>query len=116
MVNDNETQGQHYNFDTGDLLESSESWWKARGKTAAEAAYQLATLADQVNSLFSTNYWGDCVEGHTTHGLFRDVIDTWVTDLREQAASARNRSDACYSAARTISAANKESAGTITSI
>lgn len=70
MAGDNEPQGQHYNFDTGDLVESSETWWKARAKTAIAAADELEALASRVDNLFTANYWGDCIEGRTTHQLF----------------------------------------------
>ncbi|GAB03795.1 hypothetical protein GII30_15495 [Gordonia amarae] len=113
MTGDDEPLGQHYNFDTGDLLESTEGWWRARGKSADEASEQLEMLARQADRPFSTNYWGECTEGHTTHDLFRGVIDTWVADLREQAASARNLSSACFGAARTIANADQDSADDI---
>lgn len=113
MAGDDTQPGRQYDFDTGDLLESSETWWKARGKTAETAANDLESLTEQVRMLFNENYWGDCVEGRATHTLFRSFIDTLVADLREQSASARNLSQACYSAVRTIATADHDSATAI---
>lgn len=113
MASDNEPQGLQYNFDVGDVVESDEAWWRARGKAADDAAVQLGKLIRQVDPLFSRNYWGECVEGRATHTMFRGIIDTWVADLREQAASARNLSEACYEAARTLAAADTDAADTI---
>ena len=113
MAGDDTQPGRQYDFDTGDLLESSETWWKARGKTAETAANDLESLIEQVKPLFDENYWGDCVEGRATHTLFRDFIDTLATALAEQSASARNLSQACYEAARTIATADHDSATAI---
>lgn len=63
MAGDNEPQGQHYNFDTGDLVESSETWWKARAKTAIAAADELEALASRVDNLFTANYWETALKG-----------------------------------------------------
>ncbi|GAB03796.1 hypothetical protein GII30_15480 [Gordonia amarae] len=115
MAGDNEPQGQHYNFDTGDLVESSETWWKARAKTAIAAADELEALASRVDNLFTANYWGDCIEGRTTHQLFREVVDTWVANLKEQAISARNLSTACIDATRTITSADNNAAQSVAS-
>ncbi|MBD0023916.1 hypothetical protein GII33_14530 [Gordonia pseudamarae] len=115
MAGDNESRGQQYNFDTGDLLESSEGWWKARGRAAETAANDLHALIEQVDPIFRKNHWGDCVEGRATHELFRGIVDTWVLDLRDQAASAHNLAKSCYAAARTISAADSEAADKIQS-
>ena len=52
MAGDNESRGQQYNFDTGDLLESSEGWWKARGRAAETAANDLHALIEQVDPIF----------------------------------------------------------------
>ncbi|MBD0020323.1 hypothetical protein GII33_07360 [Gordonia pseudamarae] len=115
MAGDDTQPGRQYDFDTGDLLESSETWWKARGKTAETAANDLESLMRRVKPLFGENYWGDCVEGRATHTMFRRFIDTLVTDLTEQSASARNLSQACYEAARTIATADHNSAAGIAS-
>ncbi|MFZ2242568.1 MAG: hypothetical protein WAV90_23970 [Gordonia amarae] len=113
MAGDDEPQGQHYNFDTGDILESSEAWWRARGKTAYTAANDLEALAARVEPLFRDNHWGNCVEGFATHDLFRGVITTWIADLLEQAAAAHRLSEACFAAARTIAEADGNAADTI---
>lgn len=55
-MGDNEPQWQRYDFDTGGLLESTEAWWKARGRTASTAADELEALASRVDNLFTVNY------------------------------------------------------------
>lgn len=116
MSTDDERQGLQYTFDVGDGIESDAAWWRARGRTADETADQLDDLIYQVRPLFGRNYWGDCVEGSTTHALFRGVIETWVQDLTEQAASARNLSKACYEAAHTIATADQHASDNIANI
>ena len=59
------------------------------------------------------NHYGQCVEGETTHKLFRGVVLTWSADLREQATSAQNLADACFAAAKTLSDADYEAASRI---
>ena len=55
MAGDDTQPGRQYDFDTGDLLESSETWWKARGKTAETAANDLESLMRRVKPLFGEN-------------------------------------------------------------
>lgn len=113
MADDEAPQALRYNFNTDDILESSEAWWRARGKTAYTAANDLEALAARVEPLFRDNHWGDCVEGLATQDLFRGVITTWLADLLEQAAAAHRLSEACFAAARTISEADGDAAETI---
>ena len=110
---DDQPQGTKYAFDVSGEVESDPEWWKARGKTAEQAAKDLQDLARDVEQICKSNNYGDCIEGRATHALFRGVITTWAADLWEQAASARHLADACFASARTLSDADYEAASHI---
>ena len=107
---DDQPQGTKYAFDVSGEVESDPEWWKARGKTAEQAAKDLKDLARDVNQICRINHYGECIEGETIHALFRGVVTTWVRDLKEQATSAQNLADACFAAAKTLSDADYEAA------
>ena len=107
---DDQPQGTKYAFDVSGKVVSDPEWWKARGKTAEQAAKDLQNLAQYVEQICKTNPYGDCIEGKTIHSLFRGVVTTWAADLWEQAASARNLAGECFSAAKTLSDADQEAA------
>jgi len=110
---DDQPQGTKYAFDISGEVESDPEWWKARGKTAEQAAEDLQILAQNAEQICRTNHYGKCVEGETTHELFRGIVTTWARDLREQSTSARNLAEACFAAAKTLSDTDYEAASHI---
>lgn len=110
---DDQQRGTKFAFDVSGEVKADPEWWKARGKTAEKASTDLHDVAKNVQYLFESNYFGDCIEGKEIHSLFRGVIETWVADLEEQSTSARNLADACFAAAKTLSDADFDAASNI---
>ena len=66
---DDQPQGTKYAFDISGEVESDPEWWKARGKTAEQAAKDLEKAAHDIEQICRTNHYGKCVEGEAIHDL-----------------------------------------------